>query len=149
MLLVSLIASSGYETDALKNYITPNKTTGCSDGWSTCLTLQEYASKPDKYFTSNAIFYFEPGSHTLNISLNLANIHNFTFQGLPESDSEMPNILLNSLVSITWDDCSNIEVSSITFTLLPSVLYSEKHSWSSCLIFQLLVTVGTLVAVQS
>ena len=79
------------QTVALKYYVTPNKTVSCSDEHSTCLNLQEYASQPDLYFTSDAIFYFEPGSHMLNSNLNLVNIHNFTFQGLPEC--EVPNVL--------------------------------------------------------
>ena len=40
------------------------------------------------------------------------------------SDSDVPNVLLDSLVSITWDECSNIEVSSIVFTLLDNFTFS-------------------------
>ena len=89
---------------------------------STVLTLQEYANQPDMYFTSNAIFYFEPGRYMLNSSLSFVNIHNFSFKGLP--DSEMVNVLFDSLVSITWDECSNIEISSIIFTLLGNFTFS-------------------------
>ena len=64
----------------------------------------------------------------------------------------MPSIIFDLLVNITWDGCSNIKVSSIAFTLLsdfmvPLVLFSEKHSWCNCPIFQLLATVK-LVVVQ-
>ena len=88
MLLAFLVTSSvslTFETDTLlknNNYVTPNETTGCSDDSSTCLTLQEYVSQPEVYFANNAIFNFESGSHTLNSSLKLIYIHNFTFQGL-------------------------------------------------------------------
>ena len=59
-----------------KNNVTPNKTFGCSSDRSQncCLTLQEYASVPDVYFTNNTIFYFEPGEHKLNSSLKLENL---------------------------------------------------------------------------
>ena len=149
MLLAFLMTSS--EMAALRhNYVTPNKTLNCSqsDGHSNCLTFQEYANQPDIYFTSDAIFYFESGRHVLNSSVNFVKLHNLTFQGLP--DSEVPIILFDSLVNITWDECSNIKVSTILFTLLSDFTVSivfRKHSWCNCLIFQLLATVQ-LVVVQ-
>ena len=106
----------------LKNYVSPNKTSRCSGNWSPCLTLQEYADQPDVYFINNTIVYFEPGSHQLNSTLKLSNVHNFTFQGLP-SDVDA-NVLLGSLVSITWKNCSNIEIFSLTFSLLKSFTFS-------------------------
>ena len=57
------------ESDALSYYVIPNEKSGCSDDWSTCFTLQKYASQPDEYFTDHTIFYFESGSHQLNSSL--------------------------------------------------------------------------------
>ena len=68
-----------------ENYVTPDKTIGCSSNQSQncCLTLQEYASRPDVYFTNDTIFYFEPGEHKLNSSLKLENLNNVTLQGLP------------------------------------------------------------------
>ena len=133
MLIAFLMTSSDiliFETAALNYYVTPNKTLNCSDDHSTCLTIQEYANQADIYFTSNTIFYFEPGRHMLNSSLHFVNIHYFTFQGLP--DSEMVNVLFGSLVSITWNECSSIEVSSIVFTLLGnftfSIVFTKTHS---------------------
>ena len=67
----------------LRNYVSPNKTAQCSGTGFPCLILQEYASQPDAYFINNTIVYFESGSHQLNSSLKLTNVHNFTFQGLP------------------------------------------------------------------
>ena len=90
MLRVLLILSSFLlilETAALKNYVTPNKTIGCFDDWSSCLTLQECTNQPNVYFTNDTIFYFKSGSHILNSSLTLTNLHNFTFQSLPGHES--------------------------------------------------------------
>ena len=143
MLLAFVMTSS--EMAALRhNYVIPNKILDCSqsDGHSNCLTFQEYTNQPDMYFTSDAIFYFESGRHVLNSSVNFVNVHNLTFQGL--SGSEMPSILFGWLVNITWDECSNIKVSSIAFTLLSDFMLSivsENHSWCNCLIFLLLATV--------
>ena len=110
-------------------YVTPNKTASCSDVEVSCLVLQEYTSQSDTYFTNDTIVCFEPGIHTLNSSLKLTNVHDFAFRGLPGNESV--NILLGSLVSITWEKCSNIEISSITFTLLDkftfSITFEETH----------------------
>ena len=125
VLLVVLITSSDSDvTNAslLKNYVIASQTMGCSDDQDPCLTLQEYASQPDTYFANNTIFYFEPGSHTLNRSFKLENLHNFTFQGL--ADSEVVNVMFSSFISIIWENCSNVEVSFINFVLLDYYTYS-------------------------
>ena len=128
MLLVLLITPSVSLFFERKNYVTPNKAIGCSEGWSTCLTLQEYANQPDKYFTNHTIFYFQPGSHRLNSDLNVVNLHHLTLQGL--QDSELVNVLFGPSISVTWKNCSNIEISSISFSLLDYFIYGIvfKHS---------------------
>ena len=140
--LLALLAflMTSFEMAALRhNYVTPNKMLDCSqsDGHYNCLTFQDYADQPDMYFTSDAIFYFESGRHVLNSSINFMNVHNLTFQGL--SDSEVPSILFDSLVNITWDECSRIEVSLIVFTFL--------DYFNPLLIF-LLLAIVRLVVVQ-
>ena len=125
MLLIAVITLSDSDaintTNAslLRNYVTPSKTIACSVDQDPCLTLQEYASQPDVYFTNNTIFYFEPGSHTLNNNLTLENLHNFTFQGVPDCE-----VLFGTLVSITWRSCSNIKVSSINLSLRGNFTFS-------------------------
>jgi hypothetical protein len=117
MLSIALLSSLlTFETVALKYYVTPNKRIGCFDDLSPCLTLQEYASQPNVYFTNHTIFYFEPGSHELTSSLKFIKLYNFTFQGLPGNKSV--NISLGSLVTITWEECWSIEISSVIFSLL-------------------------------
>ena len=113
-ILITLSYSLIFETNGLKNYVTPNKTVQCSNGWSNCLTLEEYASQPDDYFKNNTIFEFEPGTHRLNRSLAFTNLHNFTLLG---KYSEVINVMLGPLVCITWENCSSIEISSISFIL--------------------------------
>ena len=127
--LITLSYSLIFEVDAgLKNYITPNKTIECFDEWSTCLTLQEYASQPDKYFINDTIFYLRSGSHLLDSSLHFTDVHNFTFQGLP--NSEVVTVFLGPLVSVTWEDCSSIEVSSIAFLLIENFTFSIEFGHS-------------------
>ena len=142
--LLSLI----FETDGLKNYVTPNETVQCSIGWSNCLTLEEYAAQPDDYFKNNTIFEFEPGSHGLNRSLTFINLHNFTILG---KRSEVINVLLGPLVCIAWENCSNIEISSISFILLDDFIFGIIFEYSHLIQLSdisVMETMRTLAAVQ-
>ena len=134
IILIALItlsdsdATNASESLFIKNYVTPSKTIGCSDDQDPCLTLQEYASQSGTYFTNNTIFYFQPGSHQLTSSLKLVNLHNFAFQGIPDQ-CKAANILF---ISITWEKCSNIEVSFVNFILLDyydfSIIFEQTQT---------------------
>ena len=84
-----------------------------------CLSLEVYANQPDTYFVNNTIFYFYPGTHGLNTSLN---VHNITMQGLPGNETVF--LMLETLVNITWDTCYGVEICSISLKLAGSFLYS-------------------------
>ena len=89
---------------------------------ATFLTLEDYANQPDTHFTNNTIFYFCPGIHQLNASIELISVHNFTMQGLPGNETVL--IILDPLVNITWDNCYNVEISFISFQLTGYFSYS-------------------------
>ena len=95
----------------------------CSDVQRPCLTLNEYASNPDEYFVNNTRFYFYPGIHRLEYTLNLVNLYNFSFLGRPKSigrpngDQVVTILAVDSSASITWNESWNIEISSIRFFL--------------------------------
>ena len=131
VILAFLITSSSdlLISSSISIYVTPNTAIRCSNDEVSCLILQEYAHQSDVYFINDTIVHFEPGIHTLNSSLKLKNLHNLTFQGVP--DNESVNVLFDSLVSITWENCSNIEISSISFTLLEnftfSIIFQHSH----------------------
>ena len=46
-----------------------------------CLTLNEYAHNPEKYFTSNTAFIFLDGEHYLNIPLVIGTLSNISMNG--------------------------------------------------------------------
>ena len=127
-ILIILSFSLIFEANGLKNNVTPNETGQCSNGWTNCLTLEEYTSQPEDYFKNNTIFQFEPGSHRLNRSLNFTNLYNFTLQG---KHNEVINVLLGPLVSIIWENCLNIKVSSVSFVILEyfafSIIFEHSH----------------------
>ena len=114
IILIVTLSNSFFCQTASVNYVTPSVKVTCRSEQSPCLTLDEYASEPaNTYFVNNSIFYFLPGSHRMNHSLRLINVQNLSLQGLP-ADNEVINIKL-LLVSITWEKCSNITISSIIF----------------------------------
>ena len=110
-----------------ENYVTTNKSIGCSasQSQSCCLPLQEYASQPDVYFKNDTIFYFEPGEHPLKNTLKLESLHNVTLQGSPSSSAPEVKVLFDMFVSITWKKCWNITISSITSFLLGNFTYGS------------------------
>ena len=61
-------------------------------------------------------FYFYPSIHRLDDSLILENLHNFSFQGLP-NNNQIVNVSVDPLANITWRESRNVEISSIRFTL--------------------------------
>ena len=96
-------------------YVTPNKSVPCLTDQHPCLTIDEYASQIDKFFHNDSIFNFGPGNHSLNIGLNISGIHNVSFIGLPNNSVTIE--VLKEFACITWEDCTNIEISNITFSI--------------------------------
>ena len=98
------------------NYVKPESTSPCSNVQRPCLTLNEYASDSDEYFVNNTGYYFYPGIHRLDYSVNLVNLYNFSFLGRPNND-QVVTIAVDSSVGITWNKSWNIEISLIRFAL--------------------------------
>ena len=92
-------------------YVTPSRSGLPCNGSKPCLTLEEYAEDPTTYFVSDTIFYFYPGKHQLNTSLDLCDIHHLHFQAM---NNGIVNITYDELVNITWINCTDISLSSIS-----------------------------------
>ena len=125
LLMVLIVALSDTRSKAQINYVSryviPNRTVRCFNDQVLCQTLEQYAAQPEVYFTNNTYFYFQPGNHQLNSSLlKLRNLRNVIFKGLPNNN--MINIILGSPVSIVWENCWFVQLTSINF-ILPN-LYS-------------------------
>ena len=92
------------EINFLNRYVTPNRTVRCFNGQLPSQTLEQYATWPEMY----TYFYFQPGNHQLNdILLNLRNLRNVIFKGLPNNKV---NIFLDSFVSIVWENCWFVQI---------------------------------------
>ena len=64
---------------AISHYVRSTISTTCPS--EPCLTLDDYVSNKDLYFTSNANFILLEGEHYLNSSLRLRNVFNVTMSG--------------------------------------------------------------------
>ena len=129
-ILVISCSSSTAEIKVLNRYVIPSRTTRCFNDQVPCQTIEEYVSQPDMYFSNNTNFYFQPaaGNHRLNSSLILTSLRDVNFQGLP--DNNVVNVLLGSFVSITWENCRFIQLTSISFMLPDIYIFSIvfKHT---------------------
>ena len=113
-------------TSKQNNYVKPNR--GILLTHQHRHTLEFYASQQDQYFVNDTIFYFYPGIHTLDRSLDLKNVHNVTIRGL--SSSEPVILILGSSVRIIWRSCWCIKFSSIDFYLAESFTHTIELTQS-------------------
>ena len=67
----------------------------------------------------------------MNSSLKLENLSNITLQGLP-AESRVPKvrILFEASVTVTWEKCSNVEISSVTFLLLDNFTHNNYCAYN-------------------
>ena len=108
-------SSNSSESVQQVNYVTPNRSMPCPTDQHHCFTIDEYGSQVDKFFLNDSIFRFLPGNHSLNIGLNISSINNVSFLGLPNSTIAV--IVLNESVCIIWEDCRNVEINNINFSV--------------------------------
>ena len=86
-----------------------------------CLTFKQYTNHQDRYqyFHSNSTFIFQLGVHQLNASLSLSNVRNISFRGESLSTSTAGDglaiVYLNPKVSLSWTNCDQIEIRSLSF----------------------------------
>ena len=118
LIIIALLAQS--QTATTVNYVTP--TDECPGDKAPCHTLEEYINHQDTYFTNNSTFYFFPGLHKLEESIRIINTHNLSFRGM--LGDEMVKIAFNSAASILWENCSDIEITSLVITLVDNFTYS-------------------------
>ena len=107
-------------SQSLIKYVTPtrNNSSLCPQS-EQCITLNEYAADPEEYFLSNTTFIFLPGTHQLDTDIRLENLQNVS---LLRVDPELlVTISLGPLASITWMNCYDIEIASISIEIRGSL----------------------------
>ena len=132
LLIVSTLSLCG----VTEYYVKPSEPTNTSCPAQPCLTLNEYASHSEHYFTSSNIeFRFLPGTHLLNISISVRNVHNVSFTSLETEKSPQ-------IVFYKWSQCKNVpcdqldavlctpfgfwNATSVTITRLSVLVYPQS-----------------------
>lgn len=87
-----------------------------------CLTLDDYVSNSDLYFTTNANFILLEGEHYLNTSLTLRNVFNVTMSGTVATRV--------TIVLLTETTLSYINSQAIVFNSLDIIYHGKGGSFS-------------------
>ena len=97
----------------------PNSSVSCANSSSQppCLTFNEYAQQVEQYFVNDTTFLFLPGTHQLDIQLNLEGLSNLAFGSIDDPGDQNAQILFSPSANITWTNCENIEISGLNFIL--------------------------------
>ena len=99
-------------------FVRPNSSVSCaSSSQQPCLTFNEYAQQVEQYFVNDITFLFLPGTHQLNIQLNLEDLSNIALVPLNGLNAQNVRVLLSPSVNITWTNCENINISGFVFFL--------------------------------
>ena len=109
---VILYIYSGYVT-ASEYYVSaaPNGES-CPSTDLPCHNLSYYIADNASYFTNDAIFYFQKGTHTLQGVLSISNVSNITLQGLGHIEQGFHETVMQSTSVIM---CSNSNRTGIQF----------------------------------
>ena len=97
----------------VKFYVHPNgNSSQCPADGTTCLTLYEYVAsiEPGALLGNASIYYFLPGIHSLNVTANLINGTNVTFQGMGEMREGPHETVLESPAVIHCDENITIHI---------------------------------------
>ena len=107
---------SGYVTasDYSEYYVSaaPNGVP-CPSSDLPCHDLSYYTDDYESYFSNDAIFYFQEGTHTLQGTLEISNVSNITLQGLGHIEHGFHETVMQSTSVLR---CSNYNRASIQFT---------------------------------
>ena len=78
-----------------------------------CHDLSYYTDDYESYFSNDAIFYFQEGTHTLQGTLEISNVSNITLRGLGHIEQGFHETVMQSTSVLR---CSNYNRASIQFT---------------------------------
>ncbi len=99
------------------HYVTPNTSSPLICPGKSCLTLDQYLQQEEIYFATESTFIFMPGNHSLQTSLNLADVADLTLTGFDEgndSDNDV-NIVCRDEVTISLSRVTNTTIIGLSF----------------------------------
>ena len=127
LLFVAFQCHLSFGQDIVEFYVHPNgNSSQCPNDTigTTCLTLYEYVvSIEPRALLDNAttFFYFLPGIHSLNVTANLINGTNVTFQGMGEMREGPHETVLESPAVIHCDENITIHIKTFLSVKLSNV----------------------------
>ncbi len=113
ILALALLASSA--SSQCVHYVKPNDSAPSCPG-QPCLTIDQYASQGDKYFTTGASFLFLPGNYSTSSTVYLQNISDIIFKR-KECFSYVIVLCKTAKPFILCKSATNITIQGLTFML--------------------------------
>uniref|UniRef100_A0A1X7UT00 Uncharacterized protein n=1 Tax=Amphimedon queenslandica TaxID=400682 RepID=A0A1X7UT00_AMPQE len=121
-------------------YFHPNGNSSLCPNDSPCLTLDEYmCSTEPTPFSVGSVFYYLPGTHSLNSSIDVVRRLNISFQGIGEMKEGPHETVLESPVviqcakdvTVAFAICDNIQIGNLTFKGCGRVFNSDSNTFTS------------------
>ena len=145
LLLVPVLSLCG----AAQYYVTPTEPANTSCPAQPCLTLNQYTNHSDRYFKSNTVFKFLPGTHFMDRPLEIKNVQNISLEAVVSSDGN-DDIVYPLLVarfncqSQTNNDCFNFGQLRVCCSVLQLINVTQA-AIDSVTVKTLYVTAVTLI----
>ena len=118
LLLVPVLSLCG----ATQYYVTPTEPTNTSCPAQPCHTLNHYARHSDRYFKSNTVFKFLPGTHLMNRPLKIRDVDNISLEA-SDDNSDMYPQLVAQFTCQNESICFAIQSSSFNHYVCCSVVW--------------------------
>ena len=105
ILLIPVLSLCG----ATEYYVRPTEPTNTSCPAQPCLTLNQYINDSDRYFKSNTVFKFLPGTHHMDAPLDIGYVHNLSLESLHSLSNEHPHLVpLFTCEAESGSDCLHV-----------------------------------------
>ena len=78
---------------ATQYYVTPTEPTDTSCPAQPCHTLNYYTNHSDRYFKSNTVFKFLPGTHLMNRLLEIRDVENISLEASDDNSDMYPQLV--------------------------------------------------------
>ena len=101
ILLIPVLSLCG----ATEYYVRPTEPTNTSCPAQPCLTLNQYVDDSDRYFQSNTVFKFLPGTHHMDRPVTIGNVHNMSLENFSE---ERPHLVTQFSCETEVCDCISL-----------------------------------------
>ena len=98
-----------------------------------CRLFNDYAREGDQYFVDNTIFTFLPGTHQLDVSLDLKNLTNITL--LASDKDNNVSLVFSPLVNVMWTNCADVQISDLNIVLSGREIPPDDHTIFASMVF--------------